>query len=359
MKVVELASVLAGPAAGSFFAELGAHVIKVENKRTGGDVTRGWQTHGESTQGPSAYFCSANFRKEYLPLDLNEENDRQTLKDHLSSADIVLTNHRDSTAEKFGLTYRELTRLRPDLIHIQLDGYVRGDRPAYDVVLQAETGWISMTGTDRDHLAKLPVALIDVLAGHQIKEATLLALIKRMKTGRGSFVRVTLEEASLAGLTNQATNYLMAGHTAKPMGTRHPNIAPYGDAFHTADGKIAVLAVGSDRQFADLARTLGKDELASDDRFADNHARLQHRDRLVAELQDAIGEMTSEELTRAWDAAKVPHGFVRDMEETLNSEAAQDMIREDIIDGHTALRLSSLAFSTDFLSRRASHGEPD
>ncbi len=355
--VVELAGVLAGPAAGSFFAELGAKVIKVENKRAGGDVTRGWQSPGETSEGPSAYYSSANYAKEIRFLDLTEAADLKTIHDLIAKADIVLANHRERTAKKFQLTYGELSKSNPDLIYIQLDGYVDGDRPAYDVVLQAETGWISMTGIDSSHPAKLPVALIDILAGHQMREATLLALIKRMKTGEGSFVRVTLEQASLSALANQATNYLMSGRVAEPMGTLHPNIAPYGDWFETADGKRLVLAVGSDKQFAALTGVLGHPEWSEDYRFANNNARLHHRRTLTKNLRFAMAKFSGDALAKELDAAGVPYGFVLALDEVLTTPAAKDMVRHEEIEGYPTSRLSTLAYSSSFLKLTSSGGE--
>lgn len=354
LKVVELAGVLAGPAAGSFFAELGAKVIKVENKRAGGDVTRSWQAPGESSEGPSAYYSSANYAKEVRLLDLTQPDDLKTLHNLILDADIVLANHRERTAKKFHLTYADLSKSNPGLIYVQLDGYVDGDRPAYDVVLQAETGWISMTGIDSSHPAKLPVALIDILAGHQMREATLLALIKRMKTGKGSFVRVTLEQASLSALANQATNYLMSGRVAEPIGTLHPNIAPYGDWFETADGKRLVLAIGSDRQFAALTKVLGRPEWARDPRFENNNARLCHRKVLAENIAEAMANFSAHRLASELDEAGVPYGFVLKLDEVLFTPAAQAMLRHEEIDGFPTTRLSSLAYSTTFLKPTSS-----
>ncbi|MCA1752162.1 MAG: CoA transferase, partial [Flavobacteriales bacterium] len=148
LKVVELAAVLAGPSAGMFFAELGAEVIKVENKPAGGDATREWRLPGETKDGPSAYFCSVNWGKTHLFLDLRDSADRDRLYSEIADADIVLTNYRAETAAKLGVAYADLAALNDNLIFIGLDGFEHSDKAAYDVVLQAETGWISMTGTD-------------------------------------------------------------------------------------------------------------------------------------------------------------------------------------------------------------------
>src|SRR5690606_32887278 len=195
LKIIELAGVLAGPGVGLFFAELGARVLKVENKNVGGDATRTWRLAGETPNGPSAYFSSVNYKKEYLFLDLTSAADREKLLGEIASADIVISNYSSRVAQKLSMDYPSLRAVNQELIYLQLDGFANSNRPAYDVVLQAETGWISMTGHP-ENPSKLPVALIDVLAGHQLKEGALLALIHRMKTGEGSLVHCNLEQAS-------------------------------------------------------------------------------------------------------------------------------------------------------------------
>ncbi|MFN2423979.1 MAG: CaiB/BaiF CoA transferase family protein [Cryomorphaceae bacterium] len=349
LKVVELAAVLAGPSAGMFFAELGAEVIKVENKPAGGDATREWRLPGETKDGPSAYFCSVNWGKTHLFLDLRDSADRDRLYSEIADADIVLTNYRAETAAKLGVGYADLAALNENLIFIGLDGFEHSDKAAYDVVLQAETGWISMTGTDPALPAKLPVALIDILAGHQIKEAALLALLKRAKTGRGSEVKCSLEKSSLAALANQATNYLMCGHVAGPAGTLHPNIAPYGDAFLTADGRRLVLAVGSNAQFEKLCTVLEISEISTDPRFATNTARVTHRSGLQEILAKAFEKMQAQEAESKLSAEGIPYGMVRALDEVLESPTAAAMRLRDVQEGREAARLSGLAFTTDFL----------
>ena len=258
--VIETAAVLAGPAVGMHFAELGARVIKIENKRSGGDVTRKWKLPQEDPASPvSAYFSSVNWGKEHLFLDLKDPADRARFDALMAQADVLITNHLDSDAEKLGLARSRLRAINPRLVHGHIKGFAdQPQRPAFDVVLQAETGYISMTGTDGDHLAKLPIALIDTLAAHQLKEGILLALWKREKTGKGMYVEVSLEEAALAGLINQASNRLMTGAVARPLGTLHPNIAPYGETFLCSDGNRIILAVGSDGQLRPCARSSEK-----------------------------------------------------------------------------------------------------
>jgi crotonobetainyl-CoA:carnitine CoA-transferase CaiB-like acyl-CoA transferase len=347
IKVVELSSVLAGPAVGMFFAELGATVIKVENKQKGGDVTRNWRLQNETKQGPSAYYCSVNFGKHVMMVDLTMDADREKVYREVASADIVTSNFSERVASKLGMSFSELSSQNPRLIFLQLDGFSNSSRPAYDVVLQAETGWLSMTGSENQP-AKIPVALIDVLAGHQLKEAALLALLKRERTGKGSFVRCNLEKASLSSLANQGTNVLMNHSVPQPIGTLHPNIAPYGDWFTSADVSSFVLAVGSDQHFLKLAELVNLSE-ADRDLFQDNVSRLKHRDKLQKKLQQVFKQKTYKEWEVEFESRGIPHGKIKKLDEVLESDVGRSMVLEGTQEGRSTKALSSIAFSTDFL----------
>lgn len=344
--VIETAAVLAGPAVGMFLAEAGARVVKVENARTGGDVTRQWKLPVEDPASPvSAYFSSVNHGKEHLPLDLKAAEGRARLDALLKDADVLITNHLAADAEKLGLTRDRIRSLNPHIIHGHIKGFRdQPERPAFDVVLQAETGYISMTGTDAEHLAKLPIALIDVLAAHQLKEGILLALLQRGRTGEGAFVEVSLEEAALTGLINQASNQLMAGHVAAPIGTLHPNIAPYGEIFRCADGGSIILAIGSQAQFKGLCQVLGLEALPDDPRFADNPARVRHRTELAALLQPAIAQHRRSVLIERLIAAGAPAGAVLRMDEVMATPAARAMTVESTVDGIATRRIRGNAF---------------
>ncbi len=345
--VVELASVLAGPSVGKFFAELGAKVIKIENKRSGGDVTRNWRIPGEEISGPSAYYASVNFGKQVEFIDLSSPEDRTILDSYLAKADLVISNYQDRVAEKWGLSYDDIALLNPKVIMGVLKGFKHEDRPAFDVVLQAETGWISMTGS-KDAPAKLPVALIDILAGHQMKEAFLLAMIKKLKTGQGSYFECNLEQASLASLANQATNVLMNDFTPEPIETTHPNIAPYGDWFTTKDGIRFVLAIGSDKMWNELVSTIG---LENTTQFGSNDLRLSNRNLMAQQIQERTQTFDHQKLFEAFDSKGIPYGEVKDLKLVLASDASRELLLEEKIDGRTCSSLSELAFTKTFLDR--------
>lgn len=328
LRVVELASVLAGPAVGQFFAELGAQVIKIENKAVGGDVTRRWKAPTEdSATADSAYYHSVNWGKESYLLDLYDPADKALVLEWTDKADIVISNYRPASASRLGMDYTQLRARNPDLIYAEITGYGSDDpRPAFDVVLQAESGFLLMTGEAGRPPVKMPVALIDLLAAHQLKQACLLALLHRQQTQQGAYLRVSLYDAAVSSLANQATNWLIAGYEPKRMGTQHPNIAPYGDLFTTVDSKSLVLAVGSESQFAALCRVLSIPQLLSDDRFASNQQRVLHREALNQLLAAAISQHAREDLLQALAAQQVPAGALRTLPEVFNDEKSRRLL---------------------------------
>ncbi|MEM7104225.1 MAG: CoA transferase [Bacteroidota bacterium] len=345
--ILELSSVLAGPAVGTFFAELGAKVIKVENAKTGGDITRKWKLGGEPTeQLYSAYFCAVNWGKESILLDLNQPDDRSIVYAILTEVDIVISNFHQDAAKKLGMDFQTLLSHKSNLIIGHISGYgIEDPTPAFDVVLQAETGYLYMTGEPGRLPVKMPVALIDVLAAHQLKEGLLIALINLAKTGKGSIVSTSLFDAAIASLVNQATNWLEVGHIPQPMGTKHPNIAPYGDMVNTKDGELIVLACGTDKHFKHLCIQLNAPELVVDPRFATNVSRINNRKALMEILQSIFAELEFVDIHSQLKAAGIPCGSVRQMNEVFEVDLAKNMIlEEDMPDGKRTRRVRTAAF---------------
>lgn len=349
LRVVEFASVLAGPAVGMFFAELGAEVVKIENKTTGGDVTRGWKLPSEDPDAPvSAYWASVNWGKRHLLLDLGNPADLQTALGHALAADVVISNFKPSSARRLGVDAGSLRARNPRLIFAQINSMAEpeDESPAFDVVLQAEAGFLYMTGEPDRPPVKMPVALIDILAAHQLKEAILLALLHRERTGEGSEVCTSLMQSAIASLANQATNWLMAEHIPQRMGTQHPNIAPYGDIFTCRDGQPILLAVGTERQFRQLCAVLGLERLLENPDFQSNAARVQHRARLVSLLHEPIARIDLDELMGRFRDAGIPAARVRDMPSVFELPAAQAMVlTEPAPDGTETRRVKTVAFS--------------
>jgi crotonobetainyl-CoA:carnitine CoA-transferase CaiB-like acyl-CoA transferase len=327
LKVLELASVLAGPSVGQFFAELGAEVIKVENIN-GGDVTRTWKIGGETTDDRSAYFCSINWGKKSIAIDLTQKAGQKIIHDLASTTDIVIASYKPGDSEKLRVDYETLSAINPKLIYGQITGYGPSNpKVGYDAIIQAESGFMFMNGEPGGKSLKMPVALIDVLAGHQLKEAILLGLIERSETGRGSFVDVSLIQSAVSSLVNQATNYLISGKIAAKHGSAHPNIAPYGDVFITKDGKELLLAVGNDKQFQALCEILSL-EIWRDSRFATNIDRVVNRNSLNEHLSQAISAREAGALAQGLNEKKIPGGLIRNLAEVFADPEAQDLLIE-------------------------------
>ncbi|MBC7884678.1 MAG: CoA transferase [Saprospiraceae bacterium] len=345
IRVLDISSVLAGPLAGSFFAELGAEVIKIENKLTGGDVTRQWKLPAESPDEPySAYYFSANYGKQEVHLDLNAIEDRVRLHQYILKSDILISNFQKSVAEKLGVLPDDLHKKYPQLIIGQLSAYNFEDqRPGYDLVMQGETGWISMTGTDDNHLSKLPVALIDIIAAHQLKEAILIAMWKKTTSGAGSIVHVSLYDSALSALVNQASNYLMAGYIPKPLGTLHPNIAPYGDQFTDKYGIKFILAVGSDAQFNKLWFTLNL-PIEKYPTFERNNERVKYRKLLQQILRKKFRSFSLDDISVMMMKEKIPFCAIKNLDQVFNDVDALKMTKKYTVDNIDVTSVSHIAF---------------
>ena len=347
LKVIELSSVLAGPAVGMFFAELGADVLKVENKTTGGDTTRHWKMPSEDPTDPaSAYFHSVNWGKRHVFLDLTQTADREQLMGWLKDADVVISNFKKGGGERLGLDFASLVQRNPRLIYASISAYGEDDlRPGFDVAIQAETGWMYMNGEADGPPVKMPVALMDLLAAHQLKEGILVALLQRERTGKGMEVTVSLFDTGVASLANQAANWLNLAHLPQRIGSRHPNIAPYGEVFYTKDNKPLIVSTGTEQQFRALCELLAAPQLGEDARFATNALRLQNRDALAEGLQAAFRHFDAVEILDNCHALQVPIAPIRNLKEVFELPAAQDLILEEkTAEGKTSKRVKSVVF---------------
>lgn len=356
-RVLELASVLAGPSVGQFFAELGAEVIKIENPKTGGDVTRSWKSAGEMTDDRSAYFCCCNWGKKSVALDLTLKSDLEVVKKLSKSADLIIASYKPGDAEKLGVSYQQLKSENSKLIYAQISGYGQDDdRVGYDAVIQAESGFMELNGEKHGAPTKMPVALIDVLAAHHLKEGILLALLNRERTGEGDLVEVSLLQAAIASLANQATNWLVGKKLPSRQGSLHPNIAPYGESFVTKDGKRVLLAVGSDKQFEMLCDFL-KIEFDTN-LFSRNESRVKNRKELANILSEKINQTTSEEFLHQCYQKKIPAGLIQNMKEVFESAQAKEILLQslDLVGARTFVSMPS-AFEKKQLSPPPHLGE--
>jgi crotonobetainyl-CoA:carnitine CoA-transferase CaiB-like acyl-CoA transferase len=335
LKVLELASVLAGPSVGQFFAELGAEVIKVENIHTGGDVTRTWKVKNEETDDRSSYFCSVNWGKKSIAVDLNRREGKAIIYKLVERSDIVIASYKSGDAEKLGVDYKTLSSLNPHLIYGQISGFGSSNpRVGYDAVIQAEGGFMFLNGEPDGPSLKMPVALMDILAAHHLKEDILLALLRKTQTGRGDFLEVSLLQAAVSSLANQAANWLVAGIKPQKQGSAHPNIAPYGDTFRTLEGHEILLAIGSDRQFSSLCKILNLEDV--NETYHTNVLRVKNRSALNQLLSQNIGLVPLNTLVSDLQAASIPYGIIKDMQAVFETPEMQSLLLKS--DDRTGVR---------------------
>ena len=302
--------------------DLGADVLKVERPGSG-DESRGWGPPFDS-RGESAYYLSCNRNKLSIAADLESEADQAMLRTLVASADVVIENFREGALAKRRLDHAELLAEHPKLVWCTITGFGAGStRPGYDFVVQAESGWMSITGEPGGAPMKTGVALVDVITGKDAAIAILGALAgARRGTPSDRRLVVSLRQSAAAALVNVAQNALVTGKPAGRWGNAHANLVPY-ELFDAADRSI-VIAVGSDAQFAALVRALGLDALR-DPRFATNAGRIAHRDEVVAAIRARVRTKPAAEWVAALDAAGVPCGLVRSVLEALADVAVSPL----------------------------------
>ena len=325
--VLDLTHVLAGPFASMTLADLGAQVIKVERPGTGDD-TRSFPPFKD---GQSAYFAAINHGKQSIALDLKAEGDRAIFDQLLARADIVLENYRPGVMEKLGLGWEALHERFPRLIYGAVSGFGHtgpdAQRPAYDMVVQARGGVMSITGEkDRDPV-RVGASIGDIVAGMFLAQGVLAAVIGRAKTGLGRKVDVAMLDSQLAILEHAIALTTVTGTPPVPSGARHPSITPF-ETFHAADG-LFVIAAGNDALFAKLCEVLGL-PLADDPRFATNPARCDNN-RLLKRLIEAVtlGESKAHWIATLEEAG-VPTGPIQNLTEVLQDP--QILARNMVVD---------------------------
>jgi crotonobetainyl-CoA:carnitine CoA-transferase CaiB-like acyl-CoA transferase len=299
--------------------DMGADVIKVE-RPGGGDDTRGWGPPFDA-EGESAYFLSVNRNKLSLTADLDAPADLDVVRRLAEEADVVVENFLPGALERRGWGAEQALAGHPGLVWCSMAGFASDPgRPGYDVVVQAESGWMSITGEPQGDPMKHGIALADVLVGRDAAIAILAALVARARTGEGGHVRVALDTTARAALVNVAQNTLVSGHPPARWGNAHANLVPY-QLFHAED-RALILAVGSDTQWRACAGALGLSELRDDSTLATNAGRILARPRVV----DAIARRQTGAPAVHWitllRAAGVPCGIVRTVPEALADTAA-------------------------------------
>jgi crotonobetainyl-CoA:carnitine CoA-transferase CaiB-like acyl-CoA transferase len=351
--VADFSRVLAGPLATMILGDLGADVVKIERPGTGDD-TRDW---GPPFVGDdAAYFLSLNRNKRSVILDLQTPRGAEAARRLAVRSDVVVENFRPGLMERFGLDYETLAAENPGLVYCSLTAFGEegesATRPGYDIIVQALSGLMSFTGQRGGEPTKVGVALLDVICGLHAAIGIQAALLGRLETGVGQRVTVSLFDASVASLVNQAANYLLGGIVPGPMGNEHPNIVPY-QLFETADRPF-ILAAGNDRLFQRTCEVIGRIDLAEDERFATNEARVRNRRELIPILQEIFRNRPADDWLRRLEGAAVPCSPVRTVDEVFASPEGASMVQEidDPVRGRLRLVADPLRLSGRMLPIR-------
>lgn len=304
--VADFSRILAGPYCTMLLADLGADVIKVESP--GGDDTRRWQPP-VTADGVSTYYLAINRNKRSVVLDLRDQADRAAAAELARRADVFVENFKPGGLVRFGLDYDAVSAANPGIIYASITGFGAGagkDLPGYDLIVQAVSGLMSLTGDADGPPYRAGVALFDVMAGLHTTIAILAALNHRTATGQGQHVEASLLASAMSGLVNQASAVAAAGVVPMRMGNAHPSLFPY-ESLPTADGEI-VIAAGNDTQFRRLCEVLGAPELADDPRFDINEKRTVNRAELWPLLTERLATQTSAEWSTRLNRVGVPCG---------------------------------------------------
>ena len=330
IRVLDLSRIMAGPWASQIFADLGADVIKIEREGRGDD-TRSWgppflkDRDGNDTTD-AGYFLAVNRGKRSITLDIATPEGQRVVRELVRHCDIVIENFKVDTLDRYGLGYEDLKAIKPDIIYCSVTGFgqtgPRRDQPAYDFMIQAMGGLMSVTGEPDGAPGggpeKVGVPIVDIMTGMYAAIATLGALARRSVTGAGDHVDIAMLDVQVGFLANQAMNYLVSGIPPRRAGNAHPNIQPQ-DVFPCRDGHL-VLVVGNDGQFARFCEVIGQPGLAADPRFAANADRVRNRLVLSEIITTAFAEADMTDWLARLDAAGVPCGPINTIPRVFEDE---------------------------------------
>ncbi len=313
--VVDLSRILAGPYCTMVLSDLGARVIKVERPGTGDDA----RETGPFLNGVSGYFASINRAKESIALDLKDENDREVFRALLGTADVLVENYRPGVMEKLGFGWEDLKETYPTLIYAAVSGFGHSgpykDRPAYDMVVQAMGGVMSLTGHPGGEPTRVGTSVGDITAGLFTTIGICSALYHRQNSGKGQKIDVGMLDSQVAILENAIARYSANGEIPGPLGARHPSIVPFA-AFHTSNGHI-IIAAGNDSLFQRLSEALNCPQMAKDERYLSNALRADHVDALKDELEAVLTTNTTEHWLDVIQEAGVPCGAINNVAQVM------------------------------------------
>lgn len=320
VRICDLSHVLAGPTASMILGDLGAEVIHVEPPN--GDDARGF---GPFIGKHSAYFISINRNKKSIVIDLKRKEGKEVLSDLIKHSDIVLENFRPGTMEKLGFGYEDVKKINPRIIYASISGFGHDtlpcyqNRPAYDLVAQAYSGLMSITGSEGGPPCRVGTSVGDIVAGHQCAIAILAALHHRNRTGEGQKIDISMVDSLVYILENAIVRYTVTGEVPKPLGTMHPTITPF-QAYKTKDAWI-IVPVGNDQLWSQLCRMIGREDLIEHPGFRTNRARTENRDELNVILEDIFITKTFEEWSELFERFGLPYSPVNTIDHVVNDGA--------------------------------------
>ena len=315
--VVDLTRVLVGPYCTMILSDLGARVIKIEAPEIGDD-SRGF---GPFIDDYSAYFMSLNRGKESIALNLKNEDDKKVFEKILAKADILVENFKPGTLEKWGFGWNEVSKKYPKLIYASASGFGQTgplkELPAYDMVVQGMGGLMSVTGHPNSEPTRVGTSIGDITAGLFTAIGINAALYDRQKTGKGTFIDVSMLDCQIAILENAIARYLSKNEIPEPMGSRHPSIAPF-EAFKTKDSFL-IIAAGNDKLFKSLCEVLEIPNIANDEMFKTNSLRSQNIDKLKLIIEDKLQHKNTDEWIKVMENLKIPCGPIFNIKQAVEN----------------------------------------
>lgn len=349
VKVLDLTRVLAGPHCTMILADLGADVIKVEGPG-GSDETRSWGPPFQN--GVSAYYLCANRNKRSITINLKTEEGREIIRTLAKEADVLIHNFKAGTMEKWLLDYDSLKKMNPKLVYCSITGFGETGPfrhlPGYDYIIQGMSGLMSITGNEESGPLKIGVAMVDILTGLYAAISIEAALYEREKSGQGQKIDMSLMDTAVGSLANVASNYLISGTVPRRIGNDHPNIVPY-SKFQALDGEI-IIAIGNDRQFTALCEVLGNKEIAEDEKYRTNQARVKNKTELTKILENLLQVKSVNEWIALFSEKNIPCGPIQSMDQVF--EHPQVIAREMVVQvDHPEAGLVKLVGSPIKLSR--------
>ena len=315
--VVDLTRVLVGPYCTMILSDLGARIIKIEAPEIGDDS----RNFGPFVKDYSAYFMSLNRGKESIALNLKNENDKKIFEKILAKADILVENFKPGTLEKWGYGWKEVNKKFPKLIYASASGFGQTgplkELPAYDMVVQGMGGLMSVTGQPNSEPTRVGTSIGDITAGLFTAIGINAALYDREKTGKGMYIDVSMLDCQIAILENAIARYLSKNEIPKPMGSRHPSIAPF-EAFKTKNSYI-IIAAGNDKLFENLCNALNLNELVNNNKFKSNSLRSENMDILKKIIEKKLSENNTEVWVNKFEELKIPCGPIYNIKEAVEN----------------------------------------